>query len=203
MFAKIAFVPEEDLLRREQEQIDARERKNLYNVALVAAASMKGRKHTKESLARMSKAQKALGRTMSAEARAKIAASKLGKPRTAETRAKVSAALRGRKGWTPSSETLAKRSASLKGKVRTAETLAKMSAARTGKTASDSTRAKMSKTRGTSGYQGVSYHQRIGKWTASTRVGGKKKHIGYFDTAEMANDARLEFLKRLEDPTRK
>lgn len=36
----------------------------------------------------------------------------------------------------------------------------------------------------TSGFKGVSWHSRGGRWRANIRVGGKKKHLGYFDTAE-------------------
>lgn len=41
----------------------------------------------------------------------------------------------------------------------------------------------------TSGYRGVSFIQSHGMWRAAISVNGKKKHIGYFDTAEAAHVA--------------
>jgi hypothetical protein len=43
----------------------------------------------------------------------------------------------------------------------------------------------------TSGYRGVSFIKAHGKWRAAISVDGKKKHIGYFSTAEEAHRAFL------------
>jgi hypothetical protein len=54
----------------------------------------------------------------------------------------------------------------------------------------------------TSGYPGVSFFKDRNQWTARICVNGKKIHLGYFSTAEMATKARKEaekvhgFLKR-------
>lgn len=41
----------------------------------------------------------------------------------------------------------------------------------------------------TSGYRGVSFIRAHGKWRAAISVGAKKKHLGYFETAEEAHAA--------------
>ena len=38
----------------------------------------------------------------------------------------------------------------------------------------------------TSGYKGVSYAKRQKKWVARTSVEGRDKHLGYFNTPELA-----------------
>lgn len=43
----------------------------------------------------------------------------------------------------------------------------------------------------TSGIAGVGWHNDSGKWRASIRVEGKRKHLGYFDSIEDARTARL------------
>ena len=40
-----------------------------------------------------------------------------------------------------------------------------------------------------SGYRGVRYYARLNKYVARIRIGGKLKHIGYFDTLEQAVEA--------------
>ena len=47
----------------------------------------------------------------------------------------------------------------------------------------------------TSGYKGVSFDKRHGKWQAVCGLNGKIKHIGYFDTAELASLAYEAFAK--------
>lgn len=47
----------------------------------------------------------------------------------------------------------------------------------------------------TSGFKGVSWHKHEGRWRASIRVGGKRKHLGYFDTAEQGRAAYNEAAK--------
>lgn len=49
----------------------------------------------------------------------------------------------------------------------------------------------------TSGYVGVSWHKRYDKWIARIKINGKKKHLGYFDTAEQASKAYLEAKRKL------
>lgn len=39
----------------------------------------------------------------------------------------------------------------------------------------------------TSGFKGVYYEKKNGKWRAQTNYSGVKKHLGYFDTAEEAS----------------
>lgn len=40
----------------------------------------------------------------------------------------------------------------------------------------------------TSGYKGVSWHKRIGKWQAKITVRNKLKHLGYYLTPELAHE---------------
>jgi group I intron endonuclease len=147
VFSKIAFVPVDQLDAREQEQIDARPRKRLYNIALFATAPMRGRKVSAETRSKMSASR--LGKTMGAEFRARCAAaqrnlppdvmarkssaislSKLGKPRDAATiekmrQAKIGAVVR--------ADVRARISASLTGIERSAEYREKMALAIAGK----------------------------------------------------------------------
>jgi hypothetical protein len=44
--------------------------------------------------------------------------------------------------------------------------------------------------RNASGYPGVSWHKRIGKWEAHITVDGRRHHLGLFDTAREAYAAR-------------
>lgn len=44
----------------------------------------------------------------------------------------------------------------------------------------------------TSGFKGVSFYKRKHRWRAYIAVGGKPKHLGYFDTAEEAHEAYAE-----------
>jgi len=48
----------------------------------------------------------------------------------------------------------------------------------------------------TSGYKGVSFHKRDGKWQVRIRVDGKQKHLGYFHTPEEAAAVYREAAKR-------
>ena len=45
-----------------------------------------------------------------------------------------------------------------------------------------------------SGHMGVNLHKRIGRWQAYVNVDGKRRHLGYFDTAELAAAARSRAL---------
>jgi HNH endonuclease/AP2 domain len=41
----------------------------------------------------------------------------------------------------------------------------------------------------TSGKKGVSFRKERGKWRAEIHISGKKRHLGYFETAELAHAA--------------
>ena len=132
----------DDLIVREQFYLD-QHCDNPKNVNLSpTAGSCLGYKHSAESRAKMSAANK--GRKHSAESRAKMSAANKGVPKSAEHRAKISAA---KKGVPVSAEHCAKISAANKGVPMSAEHYAKLSAARKGVPLSAESRAKMSATR--------------------------------------------------------
>jgi len=41
----------------------------------------------------------------------------------------------------------------------------------------------------TSGFMGVSFHKKSGKWAANIKINGKSKYLGLFDTPELASSA--------------
>ncbi len=47
----------------------------------------------------------------------------------------------------------------------------------------------------TSGYKGVDFSKQKSKWRARCRVNGKRHNLGFFDTAELANEAYQRFSK--------
>lgn len=49
----------------------------------------------------------------------------------------------------------------------------------------------------TSGYKGVSFFRRTGRWKACISANGKREFLGYFDTAELASAAYSEAANRL------
>lgn len=51
----------------------------------------------------------------------------------------------------------------------------------------------------TSGYRGVSFIQSHGMWRAAISVNGKKKHIGYFESAEAAHAAFVDESTKVRD----
>ena len=51
--------------------------------------------------------------------------------------------------------------------------------------------------RNTSGYKGVGWDKRYKKWAARIVVSGKTKHIGYYDSPELAHAAYCEKAKEL------
>jgi len=48
----------------------------------------------------------------------------------------------------------------------------------------------------TSGFKGVSWFARDKCWRAYSSIGGKRKHLGYFDTPESASAAYEEFARK-------
>lgn len=48
-----------------------------------------------------------------------------------------------------------------------------------------------------SGLLGVDYRANLGKWTAQIQVNGKKRHLGTFDTPELAHAAYTEAKREL------
>jgi group I intron endonuclease len=80
-----------------------------------------------------------------------------------------------------------------RGRRHSAASRAKMSASqrRRNATCSEETRAKMSEASSVSGVIGVAFRKHVRKWAArAPGVGGKKKHLGYFETKEDAASAR-------------
>jgi hypothetical protein len=49
----------------------------------------------------------------------------------------------------------------------------------------------------TSGFRGVSWHEKSAKWQARIKHENGRMFLGYFDTAEAANEAYIEASKRL------
>lgn len=164
------------LFKREQFFMDTHARAHLYNIAPIAGGG---------------------SGPMGAVSRAKIAKARLGMVFTEETRAKMAAAQRVR---APADDTTrAKRAAANRGRTRSPETRAKMAAA----VRSAETRAKMSasrkavaarKRRESGGVLGV-YPTRNGKWRALVRDRGEYRHIGTYDTQELARTMRFVYLE--------
>ncbi len=50
----------------------------------------------------------------------------------------------------------------------------------------------------TSGFKGVSWHKRAGKWSASVIVDGRKIHLGLHETAEAAHAAYLSAVSDIQ-----
>lgn len=174
-FDIVALVPVADLLAREQEQIDAREWSELYNVC-PQANSCEGRKRTsaaKEKIA-ASKRGKPRG-PLPAEWCANIRKAVLRRERTASHNARIGAALTGRK---ISAETAASISAGLRASDKVRANIDALADAKRGKPLRNNT----------SGYYGVTA-TKDGKWTATARVDGKRKHLGRFFTPEEAAEA--------------
>lgn len=171
-FAKVAFVPISDLLRREQEQIDARDPARLYNTSPTAGSRL-GDRATPQALANMR--------------RAKLA-------QTPETRAKIGAAHRAL-GTKPSREAVLKGVAARLAKGVSAEQRAKLSAIMRGYDFGPehgvkirAAKANKSHSGNTSGYCGVHQHEG-GKWMARYNDNGRRVYLGLFDSPEAANDA--------------
>ncbi|HEJ7990205.1 TPA: HNH endonuclease [Serratia liquefaciens] len=45
-----------------------------------------------------------------------------------------------------------------------------------------------------SGFKGVTFYKRLGKWMSSVSINCKRHYLGYFDTPELANEARQDFI---------
>jgi group I intron endonuclease len=182
IFAKIAFCKRSDLLKREQEQIDSRDKDQLYNICKIAGSRL-GLKSRPETIEKMSASQK--GRVVSAESRAKMSAAQTGRKRepfSESHRAKISAALKGRSF---SLERRAGISAAQIGRKRpplSSETKAKLSAAKNGVISRSNK----------SGFAGVYKERGRETWKAQVTLGGKQMCIGRFATPEIANEAVLK-----------
>jgi hypothetical protein len=48
----------------------------------------------------------------------------------------------------------------------------------------------------TSGYEGISFHQPSGKWSARVMIDKKRKNLGYYDTPELAYKARISYIEQ-------
>jgi len=95
-FSRVAICPPDDLIYREQEQLDSRRVTELYNTSKTAGSTL-GTKHSAEARANISKGRQGRGKLpKTPEHRAKIAAAKLGVPRSPETISKMSSAMLGR-----------------------------------------------------------------------------------------------------------
>ncbi|MFH1183921.1 MAG: NUMOD3 domain-containing DNA-binding protein [Chloroflexota bacterium] len=138
-FGVLEYVPDlERLLEREQHYMDALHPE--YNIAPIAGSAF-GIKRSEETKQKMSKAQKARVRIISAETAARMSAAQKGHEVSEETRQKMSAA---QKGKVHTEEAKRKMSEASRGKVHSAETRQKLSAALTGKVIPLETKQKMS-----------------------------------------------------------
>lgn len=211
-FGIVAIVPREQLIAREQEQINERGFSNLYNI-LPTAGSPLGRVLSTETKAKLRQALR--GRSFSAETREKMRAAQLGRKQTEATIAKRAKALSGR---TISRETRHKISAAQVGLARPNQSsisgipgvikvtehrwraqfgqiyLGNHKTAEAAQQAIEDYKAsgvvpKITRTNNVSGYPGVTAHGK--KWQASIRIASKRKHLGTYDTPEAAHAAIL------------
>lgn len=165
-FEKILICDRADLIACEQEQIDARNFRSLYNSAPIAGSNT-GHKFSAETKARMSAAKK--GKRASEETKARMSA--YSKARTPEHLAALAKSQTGKRA---SEATRAKQAAAKRGRSQTPEHVAKVVAALLRTTRKDNV----------SGVRGVS---RSGnKWNARIRLNGAYKNLGRFDTIEAA-----------------
>jgi group I intron endonuclease len=161
VFEVLEYCPISELVAREQLHIDSATSESLYNICKLAG-NVSGRKHSAEALTKMRAA-------MTPERRARISVEATGRVLAEETRARMRTAQSN----------------------RSAAWRRKLSEIQKGKCIPDATRERMSTVRNTSGFKGVSLFKRTGKWAASLRVNKVQIHLGYFDTAELANAQRL------------
>jgi group I intron endonuclease len=208
-FAVLEQCDKSELYTKEQEYIDALAVELRLNVALQAAGGCGP--HSAQTREKIAIAHK--GRTHSAEARANMSAAHKGQRPTAEANAKRSESLRGKRHTEAAkrkmSEAIKARyedeefrrahAARCTGRVMSADARAKMSAARTGTKQPKSSLALTGKKRADNGspYAGVAL---VGKkWVAQVKYNGKSKHVGSFDTPELAHAARLAFLADVQN----
>lgn len=142
VFVVVRFCPVADLISEEQRWLDETDAagRHGYNSSPTAGSPL-GVKHTLETRAKLSAAQR--GRKHTLETRAKLVAAMKGRMFTPEHRANVAAAATGRK---MSPEAVAKMASAQRGKKLTPEHRAKAGAARRGMKHSDEYKAKMSET---------------------------------------------------------
>jgi len=50
-----------------------------------------------------------------------------------------------------------------------------------------------------SGLIGASWHSKSGKWRAAIQINGKKKHLGYFETAKEAHDIFMAYKRNFHE----
>lgn len=136
-----------------------------------------GHIHSAIELEKMRQAQ--IGRRHTLESREKMSAWQIGRtppnkgvPHTIEARIKMSQAHVGRPA--PSLSTRKKMSAAQIGRTHSEETKTKMRIAQLGMT------KKICKNN-TSGYKGVHFDKRVGKWCARIQINGIRNSLGYFD----------------------
>ena len=129
------------LLGREQFWIDALEAngKTGYNIAKVAGSPMFGRKHTKETLEKISISSK----NISPETRKKMSESKKGKVNSPETREKISKANKGNKWAEEQRLGISGESNHMYGKTHTPEVKEKLSELGKGRKHTEETKAKI------------------------------------------------------------
>lgn len=152
VFELIEACTPDDLVRREQANLDSREKDLLHNTCLIAG-SCKGMVHDAETRARISA-------SLDGNQRA------LGMVHTPTAREKMSAAAKGNK-----------RRLGIATPVEVRNLLSE----------------KISATRNTSGFNGVSWREQYQKWDARVNVGGKRIHVGRFETPELAYAAICKF----------
>ena len=61
---------------------------------------------------------------------------------------------------------------------------------------SENTRNQKKRSTNTSGYKGVCFHKGCQKWGATIHYGGRQRHIGMFDTPELAYAAYCDAARR-------
>lgn len=226
VFAKIAFVPRHELIAREQEQIDVRGYKNLYNASPFAGSAL-GRLASAETRKRLSKSLR--GRVFTDEHRAKIGRAQKGRVRTPETLARMSKARTGYPGFAHTPESKAKMAKNQTGRKTAANKSGFCGVYQipSGKWAAQWRVARVRHYLGTydspeaanavveefkrtgkrpppqalqsnnvSGFKGVSAYGE--KWQASVRHEGRRYHLGTFDSPEAANEAIMRYKANME-----
>lgn len=192
-FDIVALVPRADLLKREQEQIDARSRRRLYNT-LPTAGSHDGAKRSPESCERIRLSKLAQPR----EVWDKIGASNTGKAKRTNKSGYCGVYLDKRGGKWRAQAALDGDLINL-GSFDTPEAAAQARAdfdaarARAGRDFMYSRPPRRLNSNNVSGIKGVYFEADKGKWRAEIRVAGKQKKLGRFDTKDAAAAAIEQF----------